>query len=77
MPLLKVMPFIMIHGGNMKEALWGMAFGSIVTLIVLSAIQDLSENSERNIIRKAVYNCEKSLPRDQHCYIIAVPPSKD
>lgn len=22
-------------------------------------------------------DCEKSLPRDQQCYIIAVPPSKD
>ena len=28
-------------------------------------------------IEKAKTECEKSLPRDQQCYIIAVPPSKD
>ena len=28
-------------------------------------------------IERAKNDCERSLPRDQHCYIIAVPPSKD
>lgn len=61
----------------MKEILWSMALGSFLTAMVISAYQDLSETSERNIIRKLVYNCEKDLPRNEHCYIIAVPPSKD
>jgi hypothetical protein len=67
----------MIHGGEMKEILWSMALGSFTTAMVIGAYQDLNENSDRNIIRKAVHNCEKSLPRNEHCYIIAVPPSKD
>jgi len=74
---VKLVHICIVMKDDMKEVLWGIAFGSIMTLIVVSAFQDLSDNSERNIIRKAVYNCEKSLPRDQHCYIIAVPPSKD
>ena len=49
----------------------------LLTVVVISAYQDLSETSDRNIIRKMVYKCEKDLPRNQHCYIIAVPPSKD
>jgi len=49
----------------------------LLTVVVISAYQDLSETSDRNIIRKMVYKCEKDLPRNQQCYIIAVPPSKD
>jgi hypothetical protein len=28
-------------------------------------------------VSKATIECEKSLPRDQKCVIIAVPPSRD
>ena len=28
-------------------------------------------------IQRAKTECERSLPRDQQCYIMAVPPSKD
>lgn len=71
------MPFIMIRGGNMADTLWGMFMGAFIAVVAIGAINDISENSDRNIIRRAVDKCEKSLPRDQHCYIIAVPPDKD
>jgi hypothetical protein len=61
----------------MYDTFWGIVFGAFITAMVIGAYQDLNENSDRNIIRKAVHNCEKSLPRNEHCYIIAVPPSKD
>jgi len=61
---------------DMKEIIWA-GIWIFLTVVVISAYQDLSETSDRNIIRKMVYNCEKDLPRNQHCYIIAVPPSKD
>jgi len=61
---------------DMKEIIWA-GIWILLTVVVISAYQDLSETSDRNIIRKMVYNCEKDLPRNQHCYIIAVPPSKD
>ena len=70
------MPFIMIRGGNMNDIL-PIIFGVAIASVAINTFQDFSENSERNIIRKAVENCQKSLPRDQQCYIIAVPVSKD
>jgi hypothetical protein len=67
----------MIHGGNMSDALWGIFLGVFITIVTLGAISDLSQNSPQNIIKSAINDCEKSLPRDQHCTIIAVPISKD
>ena len=71
------MPFTMILGGNMADTLWGMFMGAFIAIVAIGATNDLSRNSPTNIIRNAINECEKSLPRDQHCYIIAVPPDKD
>ena len=71
------MPFTMILGGNMADTLWGMFMGAFIAIVAIGATNDLSRNSPTNIIRNAINECEKNLPRNQHCYIIAVPPDKD
>jgi len=67
----------MIRGGSMADTLWGMFMGAFITVVAIGATSDLSQNSPQNIIRNAINECEKSLPRDQHCTIIAVPVDKD
>jgi hypothetical protein len=67
----------MIHGGDMSDLLWGMIMGTFCTLIAIGAVSRFNQDSPQNIIKNAIYECEKNLPRDQHCYIIAVPPDKD
>lgn len=73
---MRLVRICIVMKDDMKEIIWA-GIWIFLTAMVISAYQDLSETSERNIIRKLVYNCEKDLPRNQHCYIIAVPPSKD
>lgn len=73
---MRLVRICIVMKDDMKEIIWA-GIWIFLTVVVISAYQDLSETSERNIIRKLVYNCEKDLPRNQHCYIIAVPPSKD
>ena len=72
------MPYTMIHGGDMNKGdgflilcagfFMGIAFSGLVYLY---------GNNVTLEIERAKNDCERSLPRDQHCYIIAVPPSKD
>lgn len=73
---MRLVRICIVMKDDMKEIIWA-GIWILLTVVVISAYQDLSETSDRNIIRKMVYNCEKDLPRNQHCYIIAVPPSKD
>ena len=73
---MRLVRICIVMKDDMKEIIWA-GIWIFLTVVVISAYQDLSETSDRNIIRKMVYNCEKDLPRNQHCYIIAVPPSKD
>lgn len=61
----------------MKDTLAGMAFGALITLVGLMALIDASPASHKNIVETAIKECEKSLPRDQHCKIVALPVSKD
>ena len=51
----------------------GFGLGSIVMFLIMWGFSDATSFS----VQKAKEECEKSLPRDQHCYIIAVPPNKD
>ena len=51
-------------------------FGFICVALV-GAIQAINPSASVNIVAKVMNECEKSLPRDQKCTIIAVPPSKD
>jgi len=61
----------------MKETLMTMGMGALIALVALAALIDLSPTSDKNIIKNAIEECEKSLPRDQHCKIIALPIDKD
>jgi hypothetical protein len=61
----------------MKDTLATLAFGGLMTLLILMAVIDLSPKSHKNIVETALKECEKSLPRDQHCVIVALPVSKE
>jgi len=62
----------MIHGGNMKYLIGGTIGG----ILISAALINFSDSTTKRVT-EMVKECEKSLPRDQHCYIIAVPPDKD
>jgi hypothetical protein len=51
--------------------------GTTIGLMLSALIQYLNTESVKNVAEKAKAQCERALPRDQHCTIIAVPPSKD
>jgi hypothetical protein len=61
----------------MSEGFFGFIFGIITGIALVGVIQTFNPDSAVNIVSKAMAQCEKSLPRDQKCVIIAVPPSKD
>ena len=51
----------------------GFYFGVVFSFFITSTTFDPS----RGMVNKALADCESSLPRNGHCYIIAVPASKD
>jgi len=51
--------------------------GIVTGIFIIIVGQHLSDTSYKNIVENSLKQCEKSLPRDQHCYIIAVPPTLD
>jgi len=57
----------------MREGVFGFFFG----ILFGGLFQAVNPSSWVNIVNKAMTECEKSLPRDQKCVIIAVPPSRD
>ena len=61
----------------MKDTLATLFFGGLITLVVLMGVIDMSPTSYKNIVDNAIKECEKSLPRDQHCKIIALPVDKE
>jgi hypothetical protein len=61
----------------MADTLWGILIGGFITIITLGAAIDLSPSSYKNMVDSAIRECERSLPRDQHCTIVALPISKD
>lgn len=54
----------------------GILIGFITGVLIVSAVAH-SPSSKISIVREMIEECEKSLPRDQHCTIIALPISKD
>lgn len=44
-------------------------------LIVITVVQSPSSNLSQ--YRAKIEECEKSLPRDQHCTLIAIPVDKE
>ena len=61
----------------MSEGAFGFIFGIVVGIALVGVIQAANPSASVNIVSKAMAECEKSLPRDQKCVIVAVPPSKD
>lgn len=57
----------------MYQFIFGLLFG----IFGMAAAVDISPNSYYNVVNTALKECEKSLPRDQHCKIIALPVDKD
>jgi hypothetical protein len=59
----------------MYQFIFGLLFG----VFSVAALMDISPNSYSNIVNTALKECEKSLPRDQHCKIVAIPviPTKE
>ena len=61
----------------MSEGLFGYLFGLISGVVLIAALQSFNADSLSNIASKAKTECEKSLPRDENCVIIAIRKSKD
>lgn len=52
-------------------------FGGVVAIVVLIGLIESSPTSYKNVVDNAIKECEKSLPRDQHCKIVALPVDKE
>ena len=61
----------------MSEGVFGFFLGILFGVTLTGLIQAVNPSASVNIVSKAMMECEKSLPRDQKCVIIAVPPSRD
>lgn len=61
----------------MNNDLFGYFFGVMTGIALVAALQHFNPDSYINIASKAITECEKSLPRDEKCIIIAIPLSKD
>jgi len=61
----------------MSDGFFGFIFGIVVGIALVAVIQAANPSASVNIVAKAMNECEKSLPRDQKCVIVAIPPSKD
>lgn len=61
----------------MSDGVFGFVFGIMAGVLLLGVIQAANPSASVNIVSKAMAECEKSLPRDQKCTIVALPPSKD
>ena len=55
------------------ETLAKMVIGAVFAILLLMFMVETSPGSYKNIVDNAIKECEKSLPRDQNCKIIAVP----
>ena len=53
----------------------GFSGGALVTLLVTTVL-NLLPGSYRSMAADAIAECQKSLPRDQTCVVVAVPKEK-
>jgi|DEB3_MinimDraft_2_1074329.scaffolds.fasta_scaffold47013_1 hypothetical protein len=58
---------------TIAAVMFGMSLGIALVIILIVTIP----NDSQVMVNRALAQCEKDLPRNEHCYIIAVPPSKD
>jgi Tfp pilus assembly protein PilE len=61
----------------MSESFNGFCIGVFMAIAVVLILSAIPSTSYRNIVETAKSECEKSLPRDQYCVIVAVPVSKN
>lgn len=61
----------------MKDTLGTLFAGTVIGIFIVVALIDTSPTSHKNIVENALKDCEQSLPRDQHCKIVALPVDKD
>ena len=54
----------------------GVILGITFGFIIVSVATLFSDSSYYNVVKNAKTECEKSLPRDQKCVIIAIPKDK-
>lgn len=47
--------------------------GLVIGVVLMCSVLAFSSSSYYNIVTKAREECEQSLPRTQHCKIIAIP----
>lgn len=50
--------------------------GGLIGITLMLLIQSCSFTDTAKY-REAIHECEKSLPRDQHCVVVGLPVSKD
>ena len=62
----------MNNSHNFVSFIFGIYFGAIILILALILIP----GSVTKQGRTALEECEKSLPRDQHCIITAIPVEK-
>jgi hypothetical protein len=53
----------------MRDIFVGIGLGFILTSVIVQVVP----NSDYRVRKEALRECEKSLPRDQHCKMIAIP----
>jgi len=51
--------------------------GCVVGVVVFMVLLATLPGSIVKQANEALHECEKSLPRDQHCVVVALPASKD
>lgn len=61
----------------MRETLTTLFIGAMIGLMAMAFAVDKTQGSYYNIVNTAIKECEKSLPRDQHCKIVALPVDKE
>ena len=50
----------------------GLLLGGLIILSHLDSSKDFQSFSEKTLIEE----CEKTMPRDQHCYLTAIPENE-
>jgi hypothetical protein len=68
----------MIHGGDTNmQIIISFMVGILIGISFIGLYTGITYDPTHGVVNKAMADCEASLPRNQHCYIIAVPPDKD
>lgn len=60
----------------MKDQLPGIKLGFILGFTVAIVIMALP-SSDASLYRKAIDECEKTLPRNQHCKVMGIPEEEN